>query len=169
MKGRYGSRALAGLVALSLAAPIFGCGKPNNSVSAAPPGNAPYGYVPAPQQQRPQGMSTGKKLAILAGTAALIYMYNKHKNAQGNGAQGKYYRSKNGRVYYRDAKGNAVWVTPPAGGIQVPQDEATYYQQAAQRGNWDTTYGSGQASGYATGRGPTGMARPSGPPGPGSY
>jgi len=111
-------------------------------------------------------MSTGKKLAVLAGAAALIYMYNKHKNAQGNGPQGKYYRSKNGRVYYRDARGNAIWVTPPASGIQVPQAEASYYQQAAQRGNWEATYsGSPSYSSGGVGR----MSSPSGPPGPGRY
>ena len=160
MYGMYGmtrTRALAGLIALSMAAPLLGCSRSDNPVNAAPPAGAPYGYVPPPQSQ-PQkpGMSTGKKLAILAGAAALIYMYNKHKNSQGTGAQGKYYRSKNGRVYYRDARGNAVWVTPPEGGIQVPQDEAAYYQRAAQSGNWDAGYG-------GSGR----MSSPSGPAGPG--
>src|SRR5436305_14235873 len=86
-------------------------------------------------------MSTGKKMALLAGAAALIYLYNKHKNAQGTGPQGKYYLSKNGRVYYRDARGNAIWVTPPASGIQVPQDEALAYQRAAQTGRRDVSPG----------------------------
>ena len=138
------TRFIAGLVALSLISPLMGCGKRNDTVNAAP-NSAPYGYVPPPQQQpqkQPNGgmfsnMSTGKKVALLAGAAALIYMYNKHKNAQGTGAQGKYYRSKNGRVYYRDSQGNAIWVTPPAGGIQVPQDEAMRYQRAAANGQWD--------------------------------
>jgi hypothetical protein len=159
-------RLTAGLVALSLASSVFGCGKPNNAVNASPPGNAPYGYVPPPPQQRSGGMlsnmSTGKKLAILAGTAALIYLYNKHKHAQGTGAQGKYYLSKNGRVYYRDAKGNAVWVTPPPGGIQVPQQEAQTYEQAAQRGQWDVDSGNAPSAGYSA----PGRYAPSGPPGP---
>ena len=105
----------------------------SGSMSAPPPvQRAP---VSAPAKQ---GMSTGKKLAILAGTAALIYLYNKHKNAKGAGEQGQYYRSKtNGRVYYRDAKGTAVYVTPPAAGIPVPEDQAQLYNNAAQSGNYD--------------------------------
>ena len=50
------------------------------------------------------------------------------ENAKAEGAQGKYYLSKNGRVYYRDAQNRPVWVTPPSGGIQVPADQAEKYQ-----------------------------------------
>ena len=78
-------------------------------------------------------MSTRKKVMIIAGAAALLYLYNKKKNSQGVGKTGQYYRSKNGRVYYRDAKGNAIWVTPPAGGIEVSADEAERYERAARR------------------------------------
>jgi hypothetical protein len=85
-------------------------------------------------------MSTGKKIALLVGTAALIYLYNKHKNSKGKGAQGQYYRSRNGRVYYRDAQGNPVWVTPPKEGIRVSEEERDFYERAAQRDDWDTRY-----------------------------
>jgi hypothetical protein len=73
-------------------------------------------------------MSNTQKVAVLAGAAALYYLYNQHKNKQAQGAEGKYYLSKNGRVYYRDAKGQAHWVTPPPGGIQVPESEARQYR-----------------------------------------
>ncbi len=64
----------------------------------------------------------------LAGAAALYYLYNQHKNKQQQGAQGKYYLSKNGRVYYRDAQGRPHWVTPPPGGIKVPAEQAAQYR-----------------------------------------
>lgn len=67
-------------------------------------------------------------MAILAGAAALYYLYNQHKNKQEQGPQGKYYLSKNGRIYYRDSENRAHWVTPPPGGIQVPESEAQQYR-----------------------------------------
>lgn len=154
---------IASLLAFSILMPFAaGCGRSDTgsaaSMSQPPPGSysgQTYGTVPAPTQARRSGMTTGQKVAVLAGTAALIYLYNKHKNAQGVGAQGQYYRSKNGRIYYRDAQGNAVWVTPPAGGIQVPADVAQRYNQAAQTGNYDVNdpyvNGSNSAPGPATG------------------
>jgi hypothetical protein len=139
---RSGRRFTAGMLALSLLAPLVGCGRSDEKIEAAPPGtqNAPYGYVPSPRGPAAQprtGLSSGQKLGLLAGTAALIYLYNKHKNSQGSGAQGKYYLSRNGRVYYRDAKGNAIWVTPPKQGIQVPESDALVYERAAARGDWN--------------------------------
>ncbi len=138
---------ISALVACTFLAPILaGCGRSADTGSAGSMVRSEpqtYGTVPAPQnapQQKP-GMSNGKKLAILAGTAALIYLYNKHKNAKGTGEQGQYYRSRNGRIYYRDAKGNAVYVTPPAAGIQVPADVAERYNRAAQTGNYDVDEG----------------------------
>lgn len=108
-------------------------------------------------------MSKGKQLAVLAGTAALMYMYNKQKDAKGTGAHGQYYRSKNGRVYYRDEKGNPVWVTPPSGGIQVPQQEAQVYERAAATGNWNVN-----APSKTPATAPMGSPlAPPGPPGPG--
>ncbi len=76
-----------------------------------------------------KGMGTGQKVALLAGAAALYYMYNQHQNASKEGAQGKYYLSKNGRVYYRDAEKRAHWVTPPSEGIRVPESEAQKYRE----------------------------------------
>ena len=136
---RSNRRSLALALAAAMAAPL-GC----NQNSAPPPpvddtrsgsigreAPAPGSYeardTPAPD--RPH-MSTKKKVVILAGAAALYYLYKHHKTAtQQHGAEGQYYLSKNGRVYYRDADHRAHWVTPPAGGIQVPESEATEYQQ----------------------------------------
>ncbi len=74
-------------------------------------------------------MSTEKKVVILAGAAALYYMYKHHQSAASTDAEGQYYLSKNGRVYYRDAEHRAHWVTPPSAGIQVPSNEAADYKQ----------------------------------------
>ncbi len=81
--------------------------------------------------EKKKGLSNVQKGAIvLAGAAALYYLYNKHKHAQAQtGANGQYYLSKNGRVYYRDANHQAHWVTPPSNGIQVPAAEAQQYRE----------------------------------------
>lgn len=85
---------------------------------------------PATQILAVQGMSTRKKVLLLAGAAALYWLYRRHQNSQGVGPNGRYYRSKNGRVYYRDARTHkAVWVTPPPASrpIAVPADEYQRY------------------------------------------
>src|SRR6185369_9540587 len=78
-----------------------------------------------PGQPQP-GMSTRNKVLLVAGAAALYYLYKKHQNAQGTGPEGQYYRSKNGRVYYRDANHQVHWVTPPQQ-MEVPADEWERY------------------------------------------
>lgn len=86
-----------------------------------PPAKAP--------EAKNKGLSTGQKVAItLAGAAALYYLYNQHKNKQEQGAEGKYYLSKNGGVYYRDAQKQVHWVKPPAEGIKVTAEEAERYR-----------------------------------------
>jgi len=75
-------------------------------------------------------MSAKTKLVLVAGAAALYWLYKRHQNSKGVGPNGQYYRSKNGRVYYRDAKTHqAIWVTPPPTSkpIQVPADEYQKY------------------------------------------
>jgi len=131
-------RPTALLLSVILGVPFFaGC---SGQQSSAPPppidDTRPGGQtaqVPANQppqaQAKKKGLSTGQKAVItLAGAAALYYLYNRHKNKQEKGAEGKYYLSKNGRIYYRDAQNRAHWVTPPPGGIQVPQEEAQRYR-----------------------------------------
>jgi len=132
------SRPLAMLLSALLMVPLLNaCG---GSQSNAPPppiddtrgGAQPRTETRPNSQNSPQarkGLSNTQKVAILAGAAALYYLYNKHKNSQAKGAQGKYYLSKNGRVYYRDAQNRAHWVTPPPGGIQVPEEEARQYSE----------------------------------------
>ncbi|MFB2834819.1 hypothetical protein [Floridanema evergladense] len=137
LKGKKFTQTVALLLTTTLSAPIFAsCASSDranqppaynnrptaeNTVNRTAPGNPP-------RPQARQGLSTGQKVAILAGAAALYYLYNQHKNKQEQGATGKYYLSKNGRVYYRDASGRAQWVTPPPGGIRVPEEEARQYQ-----------------------------------------
>ena len=124
------------------------------------------GGRPALAQTARPGMSTKQKVAILAGAAALYYLYRKHKQVKGAGQHGQYYLSKNGRVYYRDAKGNPVWVTPPPKGIQIPASEAQAYSRY-QGYNGQTTGstfgGYGATNTRTTASHP---ASPSGPPGP---
>jgi hypothetical protein len=131
------SRATAGIACAALVMPILaGCGSGSSGQTGAnlPPvdesagGRAQTYSTPPPTEKK--GMSTGTKVALLAGAAALYYMYrkNQQKRAQGDTSQPQYYMSKNGRVYYRDSSGRAHWVTPPQGGIQVPADEAYQYR-----------------------------------------
>lgn len=91
----------------------------------------PAGYPAQSQPAQKKGMSTGTKVAILAGAAALYYMYKKNQKqrAQNPNSAPQYYLSKNGRVYYRDSSGRAHWVTPPPQGIQIPAEEAYEYRQ----------------------------------------
>ena len=127
-------RPMAWMLTVLLSVPLFtGCGGQKTATPPPPVDDTRAGSVsntyPANQPQAKQGMSTGQKVAILGGAAALYYLYNRHKNAaKEKGAQGKYYLSKNGRVYYRDAENRAHYVTPPSGGIQVPESEARQYR-----------------------------------------
>jgi hypothetical protein len=128
------SRLLAVLLSALLMVPLLSsCGGGNRTATPPPPVDDTIGRTvsnnnPATRPEAKKGLGTGQKVAILAGAAALYYLYNQHKNAQAEGAQGKYYLSKNGRVYYRDANKQAHWVTPPPEGIQVPESEAQKYR-----------------------------------------
>lgn len=81
------------------------------------------------------GMSTKKKLVLLAGAALLYYMYKKNQAAKSAPQGVQYYLSKNGRVYYRDPKTKqAIWVTPPPNQVQpmqVPEADANEYRDFA--------------------------------------
>jgi hypothetical protein len=121
--------------AMMLVLPLAGCSSDEGRVP--PPVDDSVGYydtgsydntAQAPAER--QGMSTKKKLVMLAGAAALYYLYKKHQNAQAQyGPESQYYLSKNGRIYYRDAEGRAHWVTPPREGIMVPEQEAHQYRE----------------------------------------
>ncbi len=121
------------LLSVILMCPLFAsCG---GGRSAAPPpvDDTRGGAQTAPglaNTPRKQGLSTGQKIGItLVGAAALYYLYKQHQKSQQEGAQGKYYLSKNGRVYYRDAQHRAHWVTAPPEGITVPEAQAQQYQE----------------------------------------
>ncbi|BCL35393.1 hypothetical protein [Nostoc sp. MS1] len=122
------------LLSALLSVPLLSsCGNGSRTASPPPPVDDTVGrnvnYPNSPNQpQTKRGFSTGQKVAVLAGAAALYYLYQQRKNAQGTGSNGKYYLSKNGRVYYRDNQGRPHWVTPPQGGIRVPESQAQQYR-----------------------------------------
>jgi hypothetical protein len=133
-----GSRAAAFLASSLLLVPIlagcFGGGAAGNAPNAKlPPIDESMGGRGTQAQAPKQGMSMGQKAVMLAGAAALYYMYKKnqekHKAGTATKADPQYYLSKNGRVYYRDGKGQVHWVTPPTGGIQVSAQEAGEYSK----------------------------------------
>ncbi|MBV9863876.1 MAG: hypothetical protein JO316_00850 [Abitibacteriaceae bacterium] len=123
--------------ALTLPPLLAGCGSGNSAGSGSPPpppvddtrGGTVAAQAPAAAPQK-HGLSNKQKVVLLVGAAALYYMYRQHqKKAQAQGQNIQYYRSKNGRIYYRDPQTHqAHWVTPPANGIEVPQSEAGDYQ-----------------------------------------
>jgi hypothetical protein len=115
------------LAAAISSAPLAACGKndPPPPVDDTRGGRA----VPTQPKADSPGMSGTQKVVLLAGAAALYYLYKKHQNAAAKeGPEGQYYLSKNGRVYYRDAEHRAHWVTPPPDGIKVPESEANEYR-----------------------------------------
>ncbi len=94
-----------------------------------------YGQQRQSYQQPKKGMSTGKKVAMLAGAAALYYMYKKNQSQRSQGENvPQYYLSKNGKVYYRDAKGGVHWVEQPTAALSVPEGEARAYNVDQYRG-----------------------------------
>jgi len=129
------SRLFAVLLSALLMVPLLSsCGGGSKNASVPPPVDDSVGRTVSDrnatnQPEAKKGLGTGQKVALLAGAAGLYYLYNQHKNASQEGAQGKYYLSKNGRVYYRDAEKRAHWVTAPAEGIRVPESEAQKYRQ----------------------------------------
>ncbi|MBG1245386.1 hypothetical protein ACEYW6_25340 [Nostoc sp. UIC 10607] len=127
------SRLFAVLLSALLMVPLLSSCGGGSKTATPPPVDDTIGRTVSDrttnQPEVKKGMGTGQKVAILAGAAALYYLYNQHKNAPQEGAQGKYYLSKNGRVYYRDAEHRAHWVTPPPEGIRVPESEAQKYRE----------------------------------------
>ena len=140
------------LIALAVSAAVAGCNLGSNESGSRPPppvddsagrsgrsatgsGSGSGGSLNTPQGRSPDpvarpGLSGKQKIVMLGGAAALYYLYKHHQNAQqGQGSEGQYYLSKNGRVYYRDSEHRAHWVTPPQEGIAVPQEEAGQYSQ----------------------------------------
>lgn len=125
-------RLIALVLTVLLAMPLLNACSRSNASVPPPVDDSRIGSVsnrpPANQPQAKKGLTNTQKVVLLAGSAALYYLYNKHKNSQEQGPQGQYYLSKNGRVYYRDAQHRAHWVTPPTEGIKVPESEAQQYR-----------------------------------------
>jgi hypothetical protein len=148
------ARPTALLLSASLVVPplLAGCGGGGGQTASAPPPPGMENPRTAPVAQPRQGMSTGQKVALLAGAAALYYIYNKRKNKaeSAKGPDGKYFISKStGRVYYRNLKdGSFQWVSPPRQPIRVPAEEAQQYQGYAGYNNRNTGRGFG---GYGPG------------------
>jgi len=122
--GTMRTQGLALALAASMVAPglLAGCGGGNQQSQAPAMGNynPNGGQRPAMQGQRPQqGMSGGQKALLLGGAALAYYLWKKKRNAQNQPLpQGvQLYRSKNGGIYYRDARNpqQPIYVVPPQG------------------------------------------------------
>jgi len=130
------TRPMALLLVVSLTAPSFlaGCGGGTSETQpVGPSGGSTTVRRPVQPVRQPaarRGLTTKQKVVMLAGAAALYYLYKKHQNAKAErGPQGRYFLSKNGRVYYRDLRtGEYRWVSPPRQPIAVPADEAQEYR-----------------------------------------
>ena len=124
-------RLIALVLTVLLAMPLLNACSRSQASVPPPVDDSRIGMSNRPSANQPQakkGLTNTQKVVLLAGSAALYYLYNKHKNSQEQGPQGQYYLSKNGRVYYRDAQHRAHWVTPPPEGIKVPESEAQQYR-----------------------------------------
>ncbi len=137
--------ALVAFLALPTLAVTAGCGSKNNasdqtSTSAPAPTDTTMNTQPNARPAK-AGLSTKQKVVLLAGAALLYYMYTRYKKqdqaAAAGGAKPQLYREdkgpNKGAIYYRknDANHTVVWLQAPAGGVQVPADQA---QQALGNG-----------------------------------
>ncbi len=127
-------RTVALLMSALLSFPLLtSCGGPKDNAVEQPRPVTQTAPRPNTAQTKKPGLSTGQKVGItLVGAAALYYLYKQHQKSQAKtGAEGQYYLSKNGGVYYRDAQGNPHFVTPPKQPmkVEVPQSEAQEYSQ----------------------------------------
>jgi hypothetical protein len=87
----------------------------------------PQGRVPDPKSP-PQDRSGSRGTVELRGDAALYYLYREHLTSEGAGPQGRYYLSKEGRVFYKDAQGKEHTVHAPSEGMRVPRAAAEPYR-----------------------------------------
>ncbi len=130
-----GSGPIAIMLTSLLWLPIAGCGG-QKSANVPPPVDDTHGGTvstaasgAAAPVEKKKGLNNAQKAGVvLVGAAALYYLYRQHQKKAAEGQNGKYYLSKNGRVYYRDAQHRAHYVTPPAGGVRVPEDQAQQYR-----------------------------------------
>jgi hypothetical protein len=125
------------LLALSLAA-LFGCDRGKQPASqqtqdgfggAAKDVRGPQGRVPDPKSPPQDRGSSSSGTVELRGDAALYYLYREHLTNDGTGPQGRYYLSKDGRVFYKDAQDREHTVRPPSEGMRVPRAAAEPYKE----------------------------------------
>lgn len=130
---------VAVIASLTLPTLLAGCGSPASQQSQAP--------MQSTRQTRPMakpGMSTSQKVKLLAGAAAVYYLYRKYQrdnaaklqqaNAAAPGGKIQYYRSKSkGFIYYRDPSTHqAIIVSPGPDQVQqqsVPEAQAQEYSK----------------------------------------
>lgn len=131
----HAMRPLSILLVSSLLSPVLlaGCGSNQQASAPPPPRDATAGEMNRMSPQAAatkRGMSTKQKMVLLAGAAALYWLYKKNQAKVAAGQTNvQYYLSKNGRIYYRDPKTKqAIWVTPPKEPIYVPADQAGDYE-----------------------------------------
>lgn len=121
------------VASLTLPFLLVGCGS----------SNPPAAQAPSRNPQVSQGMSGKQKLTLLAGAAAMYYLYRKYQRdnqaalqkaqAAAPGGKIQYYRSKKGGyIYFRDPSNpqRVIKVTPPqseVGTQQVSSDQLQDY------------------------------------------
>ena len=136
---RWTALTLVATLGLPTLAVTAGCGHgggggDNSQVSTnapAPMNNAPMNGAPAAKP----GLSGKQKVVLLAGAAALFFLYKHYQKADTAQAEARpqLYREDSGpnkgAIYYHknDANHTVVWLQAPAGGISVPADQAQQY------------------------------------------
>ena len=90
--------------------------------AARPQGRAPD------SKSRPEVSGSSGGTVGLRGDAALYYLYRHHLTNDGMGPQGRYYLSKEGRVFYKDAQDREHTVRAPSEGMRVSRSEAEPYK-----------------------------------------
>ena len=136
---RWTALTLVATLALPTLAVTAGCGHggsggsgDNSQVSTnTQPNTAPMNTAPAAKP----GLTGKQKVVLLAGAAALFFLYKHYQKAdaaQAN-AHPQLYREdqgpNKGAIYYRknDANHTVVWLQAPTQGIQVPADQVQQY------------------------------------------
>lgn len=82
-----------------------------------------------PDPKSPPEDRAGSRATVeLRGDAALYYLYREHLTSDGAGPQGRYYLSRDGRIFYKDAQGKEHTLQPPSDGLRVPTAAAEPYR-----------------------------------------
>ena len=76
----------------------------------------------------PQAPPASADTVELRRDAALYYLYRHHLTNEGVGPQGRYYFSKEGRVFYKDGQGREHTVNSPSDGLRVSRVAAEPYR-----------------------------------------